>query len=228
MREEDRADDSAVRLAPALNQLTETLRTPSVFKQVFRPIEFTIRPGCRIIGTPFDHTWKSANAVCGPENGLAVLAGRGEFKEYSGFGLDITTQTPVALSFKPQGTYYFGAGETQNRAYSSRGGFGSLVFVDGVKVVSQSLELWSIKGGDAGVSDSGDLANLHHKASTDPWTFGPLDFAPILADLRKGQRLTLWIWGWAVGFGSTQDPSSLLSFRMPAVEVCQGPQHVIH
>lgn len=193
-------------------------------------MEFSVSPGCRILGTPYDHEWQLGGGF--------AFGGRhdGEFMTFAlegfsaaGVGFYLSSPTTADVTVTPNGDYTFStlaAGDASE--LFSQGGLGITVYLNqnATPEFSRFAQLWDHRGDIrygklfGGATGSGSIASA--ASPTTPGMFGPARLAPILLRLKPGDQYLIWIWSWqkchrGKGF------FAILNARMPAVTACAGP-----
>ncbi len=195
--------------------------------------DITVPSGCRNFGPPYDREYNVgvAEAFGATADGSVFTLSPYDGQSAGGIGFYLTTDEPVLASITPQGTYqwsWFNLANFLPNAWT-RGGMGITIFADSdtEPTLSRQQVLWSASSLTpwSGQTAKGLIAD----SASPAFGFGTVPLAPALLNMFPGSRYLVWIWCWQLAHYAENDGFlAVLSFNMPSVTVCAGPQISIH
>jgi len=196
-----------------------------------KPLRIAVRPGCRVVGTPYDVDW-SLNGGFGffsRHDGNVTIVGL-EGESAAGVGLYLTSDTDVDLLITPHGDYSWSWFSVEDApTWRSGGGLGLAIYdtSQATPLHASRARLWSFSGTKAFTGGKGDGLIPNASSPAQAGTFGPVPLAPVIVRVRAGRQLLVWVWGWQVNRKDERGSLAFLTMRMPAVQICGGPPLVI-
>jgi hypothetical protein len=198
-----------------------------------RPLNFTLQPGNRIIGPPYDSEWSVGSGIIGAwtakDDGKLMTLSMDGFSA-SGIGIVLDGPVELAVAVTPLGnSQFFWISASPDPNVRSKGGVGIVVYElgDGSPLVERQATLWSVVGTSAlqGGSGGGPIAD----AVAGSTAFGDILLAPALFNMYPGKRYLVWVWLWQT-FASRGDDSFICfhNAEVPAIVTSAGPPIIIH
>jgi hypothetical protein len=195
--------------------------------------DYTVHSGCRAYAPPYDREYQVgiAEAFGATADGNVLTLAPYDGQSAAGIGFYLTTDEPVLASITPQGTYQWSWFNLQNVLPNvwTTGGTGITIYAnaDTEPTLSRQQVLWSESGLTpwSGQTGNGNIAD----AASPAFGFGSIPLGPALLNMAPGSRYLVWIWCWQLAHSEESDGFlAMLSFTMPSVTVCVGPQISIH
>jgi hypothetical protein len=215
----------------ALRQDTDELRRAAlqaahVFQIPRYPVlNLNINPGFQLLGPPYDASWNVGSGMpFSALDGTPIVYGGDGFSA-SGFGVNFTSDRHMLVSVVPHGPFTGGWGNLgPSVRLRSRGGAGTAVFVNSDLLLHREPRLWDVSNPGPFTGISLDLPLAAAATPAAAGSFGPVPLAPVLFEIRPGDRCLVWFYTWLLNQGTSgQNFLSFAQAKVPLLTVAAGP-----